>query len=264
GHRPRLPGPNLEVSGYSAPDASVETRITSFGVRVTLPLIPVRNHPDIAYLAVLACQHSSLPDSLVCLYLGKSIKAGTSTLHPVGAFTPVLPHDMRASFVHPLRGTRGGFLCHPSPPEVRDRIITPTVYLVHNSHQPTHGKRLHGRAYERAVRMYVAATQLATVRRPRTLAAFSDLQVACRAPSTSLPLGGAVTLSLADTGEAAHSIMYGKRGGRPASGLVAETVTGALVFAVFFPDKLFEVTKVDVIHARCVLMRAAVIHEYQF
>ncbi len=45
---------------------------------------------------------------------------------------------------------------------------------------------------------------------------------------------------------AAHSLMYGKRGGRTAAGLVAKTVIGALAFAVFFPDKLSEVTKVCV------------------
>lgn len=44
-----------EFLGTELPSHSVETRVTGFGVRVTIPLLPVRFHPDIVFLAVLAC-----------------------------------------------------------------------------------------------------------------------------------------------------------------------------------------------------------------
>lgn len=172
-HPPRTASPTQEQSspslrpeflGLQLPAHSVETHITGFGVRATLPLIPARTHTDIAFFAVLACQHLRLPDSLLCLYLGRSINAGTSPLHRIGAFTPTFPHNMcpsgnaQEASERQLRRSRGGFLCHLLPPVIRESVTMRTIYLVHNSRQPSHRPHPHGRAYERAVHMYVAAT----------------------------------------------------------------------------------------------------------
>lgn len=191
-----------EFLGTHLPPHSVETHITGFGIRVTLPLIPVPDHPDIVFLAVLSCQHSSLPDSLLCLYLGRSISAGTSPLHPVGAFTPALPQDINpeAPAVRQLYRSRGGCIFGPLPPDVyRTRIATPTVYLLHNSPAPRYNKHSSSnRAFERVVRMYVAATQLENTYRRPPLALLSDRPVVHHARPMSLPRR-MLTFSLFDT-----------------------------------------------------------------
>lgn len=190
-----------EFLGTHLPPHSVETHITGFGIRVTLPLIPIPDHPDIVFLAVLSCQHSSLSDSLLCLYLGRSISAGTSPLHSVGAFTLMLPQyiSLAALSARQLRRSRGGCIFRPLPPDVRrTRIVTPTIYLLHNSRVPRYNKPPCSRAFERAVRMYVAATQLQNTNRRPPLVLLSDKRVVHHTRSMSLPRR-MLTFSLVDT-----------------------------------------------------------------
>ncbi|KAI0827863.1 heterokaryon incompatibility protein-domain-containing protein [Trametes gibbosa] len=151
----------MDVLGIQVPPRSVETHITGFGIRVTLPLIPIHHHPNTAFLAILACQDSRLPKSLLCLYLRKSSNVGSSRLHAIGAFTPKFPQDMRPSPSSPsrqLRLHRGGLLFDPLPPDIQQTITCPTVYLLHNSHCPDHrSTHSRGRCFERVARMYAAA-----------------------------------------------------------------------------------------------------------
>ncbi|KAH9856038.1 heterokaryon incompatibility protein-domain-containing protein [Lenzites betulinus] len=153
----------MDVLGIQTLPHSMETYITGFGIRVTLPLIPIHHHPNIAFLAVLACQDSRLPESLFCLYLRKSSNIGSSRLHAIGAFTPKLPQDMRralsgSSAPRQLRLHRGGLLFDPLPPAIQQSITAPTFYILHKPQCPGHrSQQFRGRCFERVARMYVAA-----------------------------------------------------------------------------------------------------------
>ncbi|KAI0759981.1 heterokaryon incompatibility protein-domain-containing protein [Trametes elegans] len=154
---------------------SSDIGLTGFGVRVSLPLVPLGGHPNITVLAVMACQDERLPSSALCLYLSPRSSIHTSQLYSVGAFTPKLPTHVcsslraAASEVQDPRRlffSRGAFLSLDTiGRDVRRTVITPTIYVLRDTHRPVESlsaPRRHPNAFRRLSERYAAASGLST------------------------------------------------------------------------------------------------------